>query len=273
MSTKLQKTSSGTVAYLIPSLLLSSFLLILNITGCTSPEKKIALVIGNEKYDQQELKLENTMEDAKHVRAALKLAKFEIFPTNNTQLDNYDLNSMKNTIDAFNEHAENADIAVFYYSGHAMQFNGTNWLLPLDANITKQSDLNDNNAIRLGNVLLTNQHNEKPGRINILILDACRDNPFQDIKGGLAEVSPPPETLVAFAASPGKAAKDNGLYAKVFYNVVSEMDGIRVQRVFDIVRQIVGDVTESQQIPMYYTNISKDVYFISKRHPRFVFTY
>lgn len=171
----------------------------------------------------------------------------------------------------FNERAKNADAAVFYYAGHGMQFEGINYLLPIDAEINQAEDLEEQ-AIRLGDVFLIERENNQK-RVNIMILDACRNNGFVVENGGLAEVSPPEETLVAFATSPGKVAKDNGLYAEAFLETVKEFDGLRVQQIFDKVRQKVGQQTTSSQIPLYYTNISGDFYFVKKKHAQLMFTF
>ncbi|MCG7897458.1 MAG: caspase family protein [Candidatus Thiodiazotropha weberae] len=256
------------------NLIYLGYLPILLLTGCSTSENRVALVIGNQEYTHQ-TKLNNTVRDAEIVREALKMANFTIFPEDSSHLEYQNAVDMMTEIKKFNSAAEKADMALFYYSGHAMQRGRINWLLPTNAKILKQSDLNEDNAVMLGNVLLTDQHKENKGRINILILDACRSEGFSKDKldRGLAEVTPDPESLVAFSTSPGKLAEDNGYYAESFYNIVTQMDGLRVQRVFDLVRQEVGTRTNKKQTPMYYTNISKDVFFIKKRHARFVFSY
>ena len=250
-----------------------AYLAILLLNGCSTSENRVALVIGNQEYTHQ-TKLNNTVRDAEIVREALKMANFTIFPEDSSHTEYRNTNEMMNVIKKFNSAAKKADMALFYYSGHAMQRGRINWLLPTNAKILKPSDLNEKNAVMLGNVLL-NQDKEHKGRINILILDACRSEGFSKDKldRGLAEVTPDPESLVAFSTSPGKLAEDNGYYAEAFYKIVTQMDGLRLQRVFDLIRQEVGTRTNKKQTPMYYTNISKDAFFIKKRHARFVFSY
>jgi uncharacterized caspase-like protein len=251
-------------------------LLLFIVFGCTSPEKKIALVIGNQNYThikEDEMKLTNTAQDAVNIKKALEASGFEIFPSHHSSTEYQTAGHLRETILNFNDLAEDADIALFYYSGHAIQYNDSNWLLPTNANINKESDLKDM-AVNLDNVLLTYQHDKKrPERTNIIILDACRTNPFHKQATGLADVVPDPESLIAFATSPGKVAKDSGYYSAAFQRILSEMGGLRIQRVFDFIRQEVGYKTEQKQIPMYHTNVSKDVFFNKKKHAHFVFSY
>ena len=234
------------------------------LSACSAPEKRVALVIGNNDYQKND-KLVIAADDAKEVKSALEVAGFDV--TYKTDLKRKEL---LRVIGDFNDVAQDADAAVFYYAGHGMQYKAANYLIPIDADITKPKDI-EGQAVPLGNVLLVARKKRK--RVDIIILDACRDNKFEPEKKGLAEVLPPEETLVAYATSPGKTAKDNGLYAKAFSETVKELDGLRVQQIFDRVRQTIGEQTGSTQIPLYYTNISGDFYFVEKKHAKLIFTF
>ncbi len=246
--------------------ILSVIIIVITLSACSTPEKRVALVIGNNDYQNID-KLVIAKKDAKEVKSALEAAEFEVI-MHETDLE---LKELLKVIKKFNAEAKDADAAVFYYSGHGMQHKGINYLIPVDADITKREDLDDQ-AVKLGDVLLVTQEKQRE-RVNIIILDACRNNGFEKENRGLAEVLPPKETLVAFATSPGKVAKDNGLYAKAFSETVKEFDGMRAQQIFDKVGQKIGEQTNSSQIPLYYTNISRDFYFVEKKHAKLIFTF
>ena len=175
-------------------------------------EKRIALVIGNSAY-KNVVKLTNPTNDATAVAALLKLAGFDVVESKNN-LDNSD---MRRAVRDFTEIAQDADIAVVYYAGHGIEVNGNNYLIPTDAVLQRDIDVDDETVSldRLINSLASVK------LLRLVILDACRDNPFaknmkrtiasRSIGRGLAEVEPNySNTLVAFAAKAGSSPRPTG---------------------------------------------------------------
>lgn len=173
--------------------------------------KRMALVIGNATY-QYSNKLNNTINDAKAVETTLKGLGFQVLA-----IYDGDYEKMKNAIYAFGDQIADVDISLFYYAGHGLEVDGTNYLIPVDANIQSALDVKQK-SLSLTGVLRTMEFSNDEG-LNMIILDACRNNPFPTGKrggNGLARVQAPSGTLIAYATDPGSTASDgegvNGLY-------------------------------------------------------------
>src|SRR5262249_8696948 len=173
-------------------------------------DQRVALVIGNSDY-RNASRLPNPTNDAEAIGALLKNAGFDVV---NLRRD-LDVSEMRRTIGDFADAARNADIAVVYYAGHGMEVNGVNYLIPVDAKLQRDFDVEDE-AISLDRVLRVL---EPAKRLRLVILDACRDNPFarsmkrtvttRAVGRGLAPVEPwSTDTLVAYAAKAGSVASD-----------------------------------------------------------------
>jgi hypothetical protein len=173
-------------------------------------EKRVALVIGNSAY-QNASQLANPARDANAVAALLRNAGFDVVES---KLDLGNL-EFKRVARDFNAIARDSDIAVIYFAGHGIEVNGTNYLLPVDARLVSDFDVEDE-ALSLDRVM---RAIEPARRLRLVILDACRDNPFvrsmqrsvatRNVTGGLAKVEPvTTDTLVAFATRPGATAED-----------------------------------------------------------------
>ncbi len=173
-------------------------------------EKRVALVIGNSDY-QNASQLTNPVRDAKAISELFRTSGFDVVET---RLDLGNL-EFKRVARDFNAVARDADIAVVYFAGHGIEVNGTNYLLPIDAKLASDFDVEDE-ALSLDRVM---RAVEPARRLRLVILDACRDNPFvrtmqrsvtmRNVSGGLAKVEPvSPDTLVAFATRPGATADD-----------------------------------------------------------------
>ena len=173
-------------------------------------EKRVALVIGNSAY-QNASQLANPGKDANAVAGLFRNAGFDVVET---KLDLGNL-EFKRVARDFTALARNADIAVVYFAGHGIEVNGTNYLLPVDAKLVSDFDVEDE-ALSLDRVM---RAIEPAKRLRLVILDACRDNPFvrtmqrsvttRNVSGGLAKVEPvSTDTLVAFATRPGSTAED-----------------------------------------------------------------
>lgn len=173
--------------------------------------KRMALVIGNATY-QYSNKLNNTINDAKEMEATLKDLGFQVLTVYDGDYEN-----IKNAIYSFGDQISDADISLFYYAGHGLEVEGTNYLIPVDANIQSALDVKQK-SLSLTGVLRTMEFSNDEG-LNMIILDACRNNPFPTGKrggSGLARVQAPSGTLIAYATDPGSTASDgdgaNGLY-------------------------------------------------------------
>ncbi len=170
----------------------------------------MALVIGNGAYEAAPLR--NPPNDARTMGVALRELGFEVARKENlTQKD------MKKEIQAFGQKLLKGGVGVFYYAGHGMQVNGRNYLIPVGAQIEHEKQV-EYEAVDVGAVLA--EMDNARNRLNIVILDACRDNPFtrsfRSSAQGLASMNAPSGTLVAYATAPGSVASDgagdNGVY-------------------------------------------------------------
>jgi hypothetical protein len=214
--------------------------------GPASAEKRVALVIGNGAYAHK-AELPNPLNDAEDVAAALKRTDFEvILATNLRQAE------MQDAIIRFARAARNADVAMFYYSGHAMQFNGVNYLMPIDAKLDDEADLK--RFARVDDIMYDLQQAKN---LRILVLDSCRDNPFAEslkrsiasarglsIRQGLSKVDAPLGTIVSFSTQAGQTADDgkgrNSPYSAAFIKRIEEP-----KEIGEVFRDISADVYES----------------------------
>jgi uncharacterized caspase-like protein len=209
-------------------------------------EKRIALVIGNGAYVNAP-RLSNPSHDAEDVAAALKRSDFEvILGTDLSQA------GMGDVAIRFARASRAADVAVFYYSGHAMQFNGVNYLMPVDARLEDEADLK--RMTRVDDIL---DDLQRAKNLRILVLDSCRDNPLADtlkrsigltrgasMQRGLTKIEAPLGTIVSFSTQAGRTADDgdgrNSPYTTAFLKHIEEPNEIG-----DVFREISGDVYQA----------------------------
>lgn len=173
--------------------------------------KRVALVIGNADYTAT-AKLRNTINDAKAITETLKGLGFEV-----TTIENGNYETMKNAVYAFGDRIQDVDVSMFFYAGHGLEVDGVNYLVPVDADIQSHLDIKQK-CIPLTGVSNTMEFANDEG-LNMIILDACRNNPFPAGKrggAGLARINASSGTLIAYATDPGSVASDgdgtNGLY-------------------------------------------------------------
>src|SRR5437763_1649819 len=204
-------------------------------------DKRVALVIGNSAY-RNVAKLSNPANDAAAVAAMFKSAGFDFV---DSRL-NLSASEMRKTLREFGNRARDADVAVIYYAGHGIELDGTNYLIPIDATLETDSDVLDE-TLSLDRVLFAV---EPARRLRLVILDACRDNPFaknmkrtvasRAIGRGLAKVEPSsPNTMIAFAAKAGSTAADGDGNNSPFTVALSKhltTPGLDVRRAFGFVR-------------------------------------
>jgi uncharacterized caspase-like protein len=237
------------------AILLAAWLQTLN--SVAAAENKIALVIGNNDYKAG--RLENPSNDATAMAAKLRELGFTvILRTNAGQRD------MTRAISEFGRKIANGDISLFYFAGHGLQVRGRNFLVPIDAEIFSEASVRSE-AIDVDQVL----DQLRPARLSLVILDACRNNPFESrfrsMQGsGLAQIDAPTGTLIAYATAPGKVAADgigkNGLYTGELLKVMDSA-GLKIEDVFKQVRINVLKSSNSQQIPWESSSLTGEFFF------------
>ncbi len=230
----------------------------------TSAERRVALVIGNSAYTSGPLK--NAVNDARSIAQTVSGLGFEVL-----QHENLSQNEMKRAIRVFGEKLRRGAVGLFYYAGHGMQVKGENYLIPVGATINGEAEI-EYEAVSLGLVLA--QMEDARNRMNIVILDACRDNPFargtRSGSRGLAVVDAPGEMLIAYATGPGAVADDgegsNGVYVQELLKHV-RTPGLSVEEVFKRVRVGVLKATQGRQKPWETSSLVSDFQFAGGTRP------
>jgi hypothetical protein len=249
-----------------PKLPLRAFLLAAALLLVCQPAfagKRVALVLGNSAY-QNVAPLPNPVNDGAMIAAKLKDAGFDVVDSR------HDLPAAetRRALRDFADRARDADIAVVYYAGHGMEVDGTNYLIPVDAKLERDTDVYDE-ALSLDRVLVAI---EPAKQLRLVILDACRDNPFgknmkrtvasRAIGRGLAKVEPgSPNTLIAYSAKAGSTALDGDAKNSPFTLALAKhltTPGLDVRRAFGFVRDDVLKTTGNQQEPFVYGSLGGD---------------
>ena len=226
-------------------------------------DKRVALVIGNSAYENA-TKLANPVNDAAAVTEMFRRARFEVVESRR-DLNNAD---MRRALRDFSLKSRDADIAVVYYAGHGIEIDGQNYLLPVDAQLALDSDAYDE-AVSLDRVL---QVIEPAKKLRLVILDACRDNPFartmkrtvatRALGRGLAGVEPgKPNTLIAFAAKGGSTAEDGAATNSPFTTALVRhltTPGLDLRKAFGLIRDDVIKATGNRQEPFVYGSLGGD---------------
>lgn len=225
-----------------------------------SKGKRLALVMGNSDYTDAPLR--NPVNDANAIAKELEKLGFDVM-----LYTNIGQNDMKRHIRSFGERlAQEKGIGLFYFAGHGMQMNGQNYLLPVSANIQKEQDV-ELEAVNLRRVL--GEMDYARNQMNIIILDACRNNPFARSfrsggNNGLATTIAPQGTFIAYATAPGSVAADgtgqNGLYTQELIAALKQ-PGLRIEDVFKKVRTNVYQKSGKKQVPWENSSIFGDFYF------------
>jgi len=220
-------------------------------------EPRVALVIGNAAYPAAPLR--NPVNDANAIAARLRAMGFEVtLRTDVTQRE------FTRAVSQFGQALKPGSVGLFYYAGHGMQVRGRNFLVPVDADIQSEASARSE-SVDLDLVL----EQLGPARLSMVILDACRNNPFEGkfrtTRGsGLAQVDAPKGTLLAYATAPGKVASDgdgaNGLYTAELLKAM-QIPGAKVEEVFKAVRVNVIKATAGEQIPWESSSLTGDYYF------------
>jgi hypothetical protein len=233
--------------------------------------RRVALVIGNGSYRSVPV-LPNPPNDAGDVAAALKRLGFAV-----TLITNASFDEMRRGLIALGREAAGADMATVYFAGHGMEINGENWLIPVDAELKRDTDA-ANEAISLQSAIMQVASTTSLG---LVILDACRNNPFAAkmnrslavraaVSGGLGRIEPVGNVLVAYAARDGTTALDgNGqnspFTAALLRNI--ETPGVEVTFMFRNVRDDVMEATRNEQQPFVYGSLSRKAIYLTGLPP------
>jgi uncharacterized caspase-like protein len=233
------------------------------VCGPALAEKRVALVLGNSAY-QNVAPLSNPVNDSTRIAATLKEAGFDVVDSRR------DLSAIdtRRALRDFADRARDADIAVVYYAGHGIEVDGGNYLIPVDAKLERDTDVYDE-ALSLDRILVAMEPAKK---LRLVILDACRDNPFsrtmkrtvasRAIGQGLAKVEPTsPNVLIAYSAKAGSTAADGDGKNSPFTAALSQhltKPGLDVRRAFGFVRDEVLKTTGNKQEPFVYGSLGGD---------------
>jgi tetratricopeptide (TPR) repeat protein len=230
--------------------------------------RRVALVIGNAAYKAVPA-LINPMRDAQSVATALRSIGFSTVTTSNdaTRAE------MVNALRQFEDEAEKAEWAVIYFAGHGVEYNGVNYLIPVDASLKSDRDLQDE-AVPLDRVLSSVENARK---LRLVILDACRDNPFVQMRRsvatrslgrGLGSVEPDSGVLVAYAAKHGQVALDGEGGMSPFASALVKRlatPNLEISMLFRMVRDDVLNATAKKQEPFVYGSLPGEaLYFVQK---------
>jgi uncharacterized caspase-like protein len=249
-----------------------AFILLALWTHSAVAETRAALVIGNSAY-QNEARLPNPIRDANAIAELFKSAGFEVVQTRN-DLSNLDF---KRALREFYDVAQEADIALVYYAGHAVQVGDDNYIIPVDAKLVHEYDAEDE-AIALERIV---KAISPAKRLRVVILDACRDNPFaakmerrvatrQIVSRGLARVEPTyGDTLIAYAAKAGSTAEDgDGDHSPFTTALLKHLTepGLDIRLAFGRVRDDVLKATRKTQEPFVYGTLGgRDIPLVPPR--------
>jgi len=223
-------------------------------------EKRVALVLGNSAY-RNVAPLANPVNDGAVIAAKLKEAGFDVVDFRR----DLPAAETRRALRDFSDAARDADIAVVYYAGHGMEVDGTNYLIPVDARLERDTDVYDE-ALSLDRVLVAV---EPAKQLRLVILDACRDNPFarvmkrtlasRAIGSGLAKIEPTsPNTLIAYSAKAGSTALDGDAKNSPFTLALANhltTPGLDVRKAFGFVRDDVLKTTGNRQEPFVYGSL------------------
>src|ERR1700722_15160433 len=222
--------------------------------------KRVALVIGNSAY-QSVTRLTNPVNDSGAMAETLNNAGFDVVDLKR----DLSVNAMRRALREFSDKVRDADVAVVYYAGHGMEIDGTNYLIPVDAVLERDLDAFDE-AIPLDRILAVI---EPARQLRLVILDACRDNPFNEtmkrtmgsraVGRGLAKVEPTsPNTLIAFAAKAGSTASDGDSRNSPFTAALVKYlpkPGLDLRKAFGFTRDDVLRATNNRQEPFVYGSL------------------
>ena len=229
-------------------------------------ERRVALVIGNASYKVNPLK--NPVNDSTDMARSLRSVGFDVIEANNTTLA-----QMREVTRRFADKLGNSEVGLVYYSGHGVEVKGKNYLIPVNADIKREYEVVDQ-AFDASQFLemMDNIRGPNNKRVNILIVDACRNNELQkswrSTNNGLARMDAPGGTFISFATAPGRVAADgtgrNSPYTKHLLQALKQPN-VPIEQVFKVVRRNVMEETKGEQIPWENSSLVGDFYFTVQR--------
>lgn len=232
------------------------------------PERRVALVVGNSAY--KSAPLENPRNDAADMSGTLRGLGFEV-----TTLQDANLRQLRDATRRFEQSVAAADVALIFYAGHAVEAKGRNYVIPVDADVAREYELDDQAydaqqwLAMLGDVQSRNTQ-----RVNIVILDSCRDNPmsrqWRSASRGLGRMDAPSGTLLVYSTAPGKVASDgpkgqrNSPFTKSLLQAM-QTPNVPVEQVLkDVRRRVLAD-TQGEQVPWENSSLVGDFVFKRER--------
>lgn len=247
-------------------LLLTLFAVLLSCSLFSQTEKRIALVVGNSAYTTTPLK--NSVNDASLMATTLQGLGFTVIKKINVTKA-----QLEQAVQQFSEKLSVNNVALFYYAGHGMQANGINYLIPIDAKLDKESDLKYQ-AVNIN--FIVEEFQQYPQNTNIVILDACRDNPLASwARGGtrgFKAISPSSGTIISFATAEGNTASDgvgvNGLFTS---KLVEQMKVAQpIESVFKNTRIQVLKSSEGKQSPQEWSMLIGNFQFVDGKNSNLI---
>jgi hypothetical protein len=239
--------------------------------------RRIAYLIGNSVYEDGSI-LYNPVNDARDLGKNLSDLGFEVHQFENVNRTDFQ-RLLKLYAKALNEDADHT-VGLFFYAGHGMQIDGRNFLMPTDAVEFSDAEDAEEVCITLDSVMATLQLANN--KMNIIILDACRNNPFKGLSNvqtkrdsteGLAPIEAPVGTIIAYSTAPDRVALDgdglNGLYTQELIKAIHIPD-LTIEQMFKKVRTQVKEISDGEQIPWENSSLESEFYF--KRNPQVTVT-
>ena len=222
--------------------------------------ERVALVIGNGDYKSSPLR--NAINDAKDMSKKLQALGFEVIHKSNA-----DKPTVLKAINQFGRKLRSSEVGLFYYAGHGLQVKGSNYLIPIGAYVSSETDV-EYEGVNAGRIL--GKMETAGNKVNIIILDACRDNPFKrsfrSSTRGLARMDAPRGTFIAYSTKPGSVAADgdgrNGIFTKHLLKNMTTPD-LPIEKVLKRVRNGVLNDTAQQQMPWQSSSLTGEFYFAS----------
>ena len=228
--------------------------------------KRVALVFGNSNYEGHSSLGGNPINDAKDIASTLEGVGFDVL----LKID-ADQQTMITAIRDFGKINKDADVALFFFAGHGMQIDKVNYLLPIGVNIENKDDINFE-CVSVSTVQRI-METSNDARLNLIVLDACRNNPYRSWERGgdtgLADMTPPSGTLIAFSTSPGSVASNgsgvNGLYTEELIRQINIPQ--RIEDVFINTRVEVEKKSGGQQSPWELARLRGKFYLVAPEVP------
>ena len=232
---------------------------LLAVVPAMAQERRVALVIGNAAYKSVSV-LQNPVNDSRAIAKSLRGLGFEVI-----ERENVGREALALAVREYGDKLRGASVGLFYFAGHGVQVKGRNYLIPVDADIAREDEV-QYRSFDVNEVL--DKMDSARTAINLVVLDACRNNPFarsfKTSQTGLAQMDAPTGTLIAFSTAPGSVAQDgegsNGLYTGALLKHIAA-PGVAVEQMFKRVRVDVVNASKNQQVPWESSSLNRDFAF------------